>query len=214
MEVPPPDVVLEGTRVFSVDGSPAAPGPRCQVSGAKYQVSRIHPPVAGSPWLRESLLTTAIAPPTTAPPPPRPHHRAPTTAPCTALGGSTSGNHGRPGAVSGHGLACQLELVQDGDEEKNVEGDDKEDHGEDDDEEDHGEDDDQIFNFFMNIDDFSLTFLSPFSHPSLTSLSPPSHLPLTFPSSCSPSSLKPVKVSPHPSEVGRSLLRMRAGPWT
>ena len=112
-----------------------------------------------------------------------PHHRAPTTAPCTALGGSTSGNHGRPGAVSGHGLACQLELVQDGDEEKNVEGDDKEDHGEDDDEEDHGEDDDQIFNFFMNIDDFSLTFLSPFSHPSLTSLSPPSHLPLTFPSS-------------------------------
>ena len=112
-----------------------------------------------------------------------PHHRAPTTAPFTALGGSTSGNHGRPGAVSGHGLACQLELVQDGDEEKNVEGDDKEDHGEDDDEEDHGEDDDQIFNFFMNIDDFSLTFLSPFSHPSLTSLSPPSHLPLTFPSS-------------------------------
>ena len=147
-----------------------------------------------------------------------PHHRAPTTAPCTALGGSTSGNHGRPGAVSGHGLACQLELVQDGDEEKNVEGDDKEDHGEDDDEEDHGEDDDQIFNFFMNIDDFSLTFLSPFSHPSLTSLSPPSHLPLTSPSPSphppSPSSLKPVKVYPNPPEVGRSLLRMRAGPWT
>ena len=111
-------------------------------------------------------------------------------------------------------MALLAELVQDGDEEKNVEGDDKEDHGEDDDEEDHGEDDDQIFNFFMNIDDFSLTFLSPFSHPSLTSLSPPSHLPLTFPSSCSPSSLKPVKVSPHPSEVGRSLLRMHAGPWT
>ena len=55
-----------------------------------------------------------------------------------------------PGAVSGHGLVCQL--VQDGDEEKNVEGDDKEDHGEDDDNEDHGEDDDdKILNFYVNI---------------------------------------------------------------
>ena len=55
-----------------------------------------------------------------------------------------------PGAVSCHGLVCQL--VQDGDEEKNVEGDDKEDHGEDDDNENHGEDDDdKILNFYVNI---------------------------------------------------------------
>ena len=106
-------------------------------------------------------------------------------------------------------MALLAELVQDGDEEKNVEGDDKEDHGEDDDKEDHVEDDDtKVLNWtFMDIDDFSLTFLSPFSHLPLTSPSPSPHSP-------SPSSLKPVKVSPHPPEVGRSLLRMRAGPWT
>ena len=70
-------------------------------------------------------------------------------------------------------MALLAELVQDGDEEKNVEGDDKEDHGEDDDKEDHVEDDDtKVLNWtFMDIDDFSLTFLSPFSH-----------LPLTIPS--------------------------------
>ena len=46
-------------------------------------------------------------------------------------------------------MALLAELVQDGDEEKNVEGDDKEDHGEDDDKEDHVEDDDtKVLNFF------------------------------------------------------------------